>query len=75
MNTHFPVKGEIVRQWHVLDADGMVRVQLVGWGQETPDAITTELLRWLPKGNRALPKDAGPGKTAGDGATQPLRKP
>jgi ribosomal protein L13 len=24
MNTHFPVKGEIVRQWHVLDADGMV---------------------------------------------------
>ena len=24
MNTHFPTKGEIVRQWHVLDADGVV---------------------------------------------------
>jgi large subunit ribosomal protein L13 len=24
MNTHFPSKGEVVRQWHVLDADGMV---------------------------------------------------
>ena len=24
MNTHFPTKGEIVRQWHVLDADGAV---------------------------------------------------
>jgi large subunit ribosomal protein L13 len=24
MNTHFPSKGEIVRQWHVLDAGGAV---------------------------------------------------
>lgn len=24
MNTHFPSKGEIVRQWHVLDASDMV---------------------------------------------------
>src|SRR5260370_34646503 len=24
MNTHFPTKGEIVRQWHVVDAEGMV---------------------------------------------------
>ncbi len=44
----------------VLDADGVVRIQLVGWGQETPEAVTHELLRWLRKG---------------DGTPSPTQKP
>ena len=52
-----------------------VRVQLLGWGQETPEAVTDELVRWLRKGQGPEPVGPGSGKTAGDGAPQPLRRP
>jgi hypothetical protein len=47
----------------VLDADEVVRGSWVGWGQETPAAVTEELQKWL--------KDARPRTGAGTEGRQP----
>ncbi len=36
----------------VLDAEGTVRGNYVGWGPETPSAVTEEIKRWLGKDDR-----------------------
>ena len=33
----------------LLDSDGVVRGTYLGWGRETPSAVTEELKRWLQK--------------------------
>jgi hypothetical protein len=33
----------------LLDADGIVRGMYTGWGRQTPDEVSEELRRWLPR--------------------------
>jgi peroxiredoxin len=33
----------------LLDAEGVVRAMYTGWGRQTPDEVSEELHRWLPK--------------------------